>query len=420
MAGTLARLGPKAPLTLLDPSADNPRGFWESRLVVALNDEILQAGGSYWRDWQVFRSDRIEPAQHIEFQHKIAELLVSEFGNEAEIVLKDPRLCRLFPYWEQPLQAAGYRSVFVLPLRSPFEVAASLIRRNGMSTAECLLLWLRHVLEAEKLTRGRPRKLILWDDFIKNWRGVLKGIASEVQWSTPDLEGACGDGIDAFLSADLKHEHRDGAALDNDPESHVWLREAWRALNALAAGRDLDEAQMALDSVRGAMDVASDLYGRAFGPVLWEAHQANVRRDELAAAATALEQERTTLSEQNERYRHDIQARDVRIGELNDYGAVEARRADQAEGDVSLAQALLATCRAQLVEAGQRCEQQETGIAALEERVVELQRQLQRQADAAEVLGARLEAQGREHLALRADFRRNPIVAWWMLRKEKD
>lgn len=418
VAGTLARLGPKAPLTLLEPSADNPRGFWESRLVVALNDEILQAGGSYWRDWQAFQTDRIEPARQREFQEMIGDLLASEFRNEADIVLKDPRLCRLFAYWDQPLKSAGYRSVFVLPLRSPFEVAASLMRRNGMSKAECLLLWLRHVLEAEHLTRGRPRHLLFWDDFMADWRTALDQIAVAGKWA-PDIDGARGDEIDAFLSMDLKHQHHDDADIDSDPESHVWLSATWSALTAMVAGRDVAEAQSTLDSVRRAMDVASDIYGRAFGAVLWEAHEANVGRNELAAAAAALEHQLAYLTEKNERHRDVIHTRDVRIGELNEYGAVQAYRADRAEGVASLAHAQLAACEGRIAELEKLADQQASDIAALERDIGELQCLLQARADEAATLQARLEVESGAHSALRADLRIKPIPTWWRLRREK-
>ena len=44
---------------------------------------------------------------------------------------------------------------FVIPVRNPLEVAASLKERNDLSTDQALLLWLRHVLEVERDTRQR-------------------------------------------------------------------------------------------------------------------------------------------------------------------------------------------------------------------------------------------------------------------------
>ena len=52
VAGSMAVLGAKAPATPLGPAGDNPRGFFESRVIAALNDRVLAAVGSRWDDWQ--------------------------------------------------------------------------------------------------------------------------------------------------------------------------------------------------------------------------------------------------------------------------------------------------------------------------------------------------------------------------------
>ena len=61
VAGALVSLGGAGPLHLLPPQLDNERGFWESSVLVALNDEILTAGGSNWRDWRAFNLGRLTP-----------------------------------------------------------------------------------------------------------------------------------------------------------------------------------------------------------------------------------------------------------------------------------------------------------------------------------------------------------------------
>ena len=43
VAGALMALGGSAPLHLMPPQEDNERGFWESAVLTALNDEILAA-----------------------------------------------------------------------------------------------------------------------------------------------------------------------------------------------------------------------------------------------------------------------------------------------------------------------------------------------------------------------------------------
>jgi hypothetical protein len=61
VAGALVRLGGAAPVNLMQPhEEDNPRGYWESTVLTSLNDEILAAGGSSWRDWRQFDLGRMD------------------------------------------------------------------------------------------------------------------------------------------------------------------------------------------------------------------------------------------------------------------------------------------------------------------------------------------------------------------------
>jgi hypothetical protein len=52
IAGAMVRLG--GALNLLPPADDNPKGFWESSVLMSLNDQILAAGRSHWDDWREF------------------------------------------------------------------------------------------------------------------------------------------------------------------------------------------------------------------------------------------------------------------------------------------------------------------------------------------------------------------------------
>ena len=50
----LGNLGCRLPNTLLEPNEFNASGYWESREITELNDEILKSAGSSWDDWEAF------------------------------------------------------------------------------------------------------------------------------------------------------------------------------------------------------------------------------------------------------------------------------------------------------------------------------------------------------------------------------
>ena len=108
VAGTLIRLGGDAPLHLMEPQADNERGFWESSVITDLNDEILAAGGSDWQDWRKFELERINRPAASAMRARADSVLLAEFGQAGLPVIKDPRMCRLMPFWSSVFRGLGF------------------------------------------------------------------------------------------------------------------------------------------------------------------------------------------------------------------------------------------------------------------------------------------------------------------------
>src|SRR5690606_20636375 len=105
-------------------------------------------------------------------------ILSTEFGSSRLFVLKDPRICRLLPFWIEVLEGFGAIPHVVCPIRNPLEVAASLKSRNGTDASLGQLIWLRHVLEAEIASRDLPRAFIRYKDLLHGWRSVTLRLGS--------------------------------------------------------------------------------------------------------------------------------------------------------------------------------------------------------------------------------------------------
>jgi hypothetical protein len=145
-AGALIRLGGAAPKHLMAPNVDNEKGYCESSVIKDLNDAILAAGGSDWKDWRKFDLDKIDALKADALHARAKATLADEFGNVGLAVMKDPRMCRLMPFWRPVLEEAKWSVSALLPIRSPLEVAWSLRRRDGLSPAYgacsgCAMFW---------------------------------------------------------------------------------------------------------------------------------------------------------------------------------------------------------------------------------------------------------------------------------------
>lgn len=251
VTGSLAILGATPPRTLMRPADDNPKGFWESEILSALNDRVLKACNSSWHDWKAFDAALAGPRIE-DLKVEAARLIETEFGEADLIALKDPRICRMVSFWREVLETMGYRVVCLSPLRAPAEVAASLMARNDMTRSHALRLWLRHVLDAEHFSRDLPRLILPWTDFLSDWRGQISRILATLELDlkiTPQIEAQ----MDEFLSADLKHQN----AAEPVPD---WIANTYQHLLALSQDAENPHHRMSLDHLRNGFNAAEPLF----------------------------------------------------------------------------------------------------------------------------------------------------------------
>jgi hypothetical protein len=263
VAGALVCLGGAAPLHLMRPEPDNERGFWESPVIMALNEEVLAAGGSHWLDWRKFDYARINCSVADALRERAKATLAAEFGEAGIPVIKDPRMCRLMRFWAPAFEEMGWSMRAVLPLRSPLEVAWSLKRRNGVSDSLGCLLWLRHVLEAEAETRGMTRAVLNWPDFVGNSREALERLVHHcgLRWPRWGDEGLAD--VDAFVSGGLRHCKADADDLQADPGIGDLARDVYVEMLGLVEDPNSAASWARLDNLRARFESAVALFDPA-------------------------------------------------------------------------------------------------------------------------------------------------------------
>lgn len=217
LTGALHLLGAALPSELMQPHEDNRRGYWESRPIARFNNRLLASFGLRWDSDAPLVSEQLcnEFALKDHYQ-EARSLLAEEFGDSPLFVFKDPRLCRLLPFWERVLTSEGIDIKVVLCLRDSTEVAASLASRFAdpslhpaaiRAHSRANLLWLRHVLDAERSTRHLPRMVVEYPQLLSDWRIALQGISSLGRGLTlPDPEDPRSREIDLFLDRKLRRQ----------------------------------------------------------------------------------------------------------------------------------------------------------------------------------------------------------------------
>ncbi len=207
LARFVSLLGARLPDALIPANAGNPEGHWEPKAVVELNDRMLADAGSDVYSIADFNREWFQTARAMRFRTEAAALIESAFEGDPFIVLKDPRTALLLPIWEDALSTLNYRTVHILPLRSPRDVASSLRRRHlkdfpydGWAPPRGELVWLRYTLAAVLGTRSSPRVFVRYDDLLSDWREEARRIAAETGIAWPRLGSLEAErAIDSFL-----------------------------------------------------------------------------------------------------------------------------------------------------------------------------------------------------------------------------
>jgi hypothetical protein len=395
VARVLSLLGADLPKNLIAPASDNPRGFWESTALWALHEELLAALGSSWDDWTRLPADLFETQTANRFRARLLALLEADFAESHLFVLKDPRMCRLVPFWRGVLREFGASIRVVIPVRNPLEVAASLSSRDGFSTPRGLLIWLRHVLDAERETRDLPRRVIRFADLLHDHRRVLAAMRRGLGVAWPQPASAVRPEIAEFLSAAERHHSADDASFAMNADVPSEVRRAYEALGVLAVENDSPQAQAELDQIGSDLDRAAAL----FGPIVTElamtnrtqrtaiddlqrssgesAAQVDVLREEVATARSGLLEQRGEA----ERMAGELAGARAELtamrGELTESQAVLASRLSDIHNLTGQVSALRTLVDARTSEIGQLREAAAASTAARDASVAESRVQLE-------------------------------------------
>ena len=294
LARVLNLLGCTLPATLMTGTVGNALGHWESVRIIELNDAILESAGSFWDDWTACSPAWFASPVADAFQGRAIETMQAEYGDARLMVMKDPRLCRLMRFWVPALRAGGIEPLVLVPIRNPLEVARSLEARDGSDLHYNLLVWLRHVLDAEAATRGVPRHFLSFGDLLSRWRWTMDraGEALGVTW--PRTSARVAGDIERSLSGEHRHHAIEAHILLEDLSIPEWVRAAYAIFDRWASDGETLQDHAALDRIRAELDASAGTFGRILLHGKYARGEANELARDLKAAQTqaqTLEQE---------------------------------------------------------------------------------------------------------------------------------
>jgi predicted nucleic acid-binding Zn-ribbon protein len=210
LAALVARAGAILHKDFVPGRADGD-GHAEPFPAVRFNDRLLARLGARWDN--IVSLPPGWPAMPVvaSLRKEATEIVAAQFGSSEFAVLNDPRLCRLLPFWHDVFAETDFVTSFALMVRRPAEVAASLARRDQFAPEKSLALWLSHLCDAERDTRGHPRALVVYDDLLEDAGRGFARVCDEASFplrpTKERLEAAT-----ALVRPELKRQRRNEAA----------------------------------------------------------------------------------------------------------------------------------------------------------------------------------------------------------------
>ena len=356
IARGLQVLGASLGDALVPAGFDNPKGFWEDRDILRINEALLAELQSAYDHVGLLDPDERSPVIAA-LENDARTALAQKFAQVDFFALKDPRLARLLPFWQRVFVAADLSVAYVIALRNPLSVADSLARRNGFDRVKSALLWQEHLLAAVHHTQGQRRIVVDYDRLLDDPEAAFRRIAEQVGIGPVHPE-ALREYQANFLDVGLRHTRYTREDVRDAPDLPAGARALYPLLADCAEdGRSLDDPAL----VRLVAEQREAL--RSIGPVLDMLGRLDARVQSQEQRMAYQEQR---LGEQD-RVRSEIEQALTRVGEAHAQAHGEVQRLSK-----------------------ERVEQEEK-IAELQAQAVELQSQV-----------AELSVRAAELLALRA------------------
>ena len=268
---------------LLSPQDDNPKGFFEDKELVDLNEHLLNRLGSCWHSTRPVKSaDLLDPSLVTE-RATARSLLETKFQSANTVGLKDPRLSVLLPFWSSICEEIGADVSFIIPVRNPLEVAQSLQNRNNLSLERGTALWGRYICDSLEGTEGKSRLFVDFRDMLQNPLKQLTRIADAFDLVMPAAnDPELINYKDKFLETGLRHQKADTGVLEKSGHTTDIVVGLYEAMSKLAAKPAGDEAAAENKIVRKYIDRFSGI-----APLLRELDSSAEREDSAKNAETA-------------------------------------------------------------------------------------------------------------------------------------
>ncbi|HEX6460179.1 MAG TPA: sulfotransferase [Thermoleophilaceae bacterium] len=224
-------LGPEE--HMIKPTSANPAGYWESRGVQQINDEILERFGGSWLAPPELPEGWERSPELADLRQQARELIRADFADSELLGFKDPRNCLTLPFWQSLLGPMRY----VICLRNPVDVAASLESREDDTAPfeQGVELWLTYTRAALSATAGQPRGIMFYEDLMAEPEATVSTLAGLIGRLDPTEVDAA---LEVAMLEGLWHHRTATANVLDTPGLAFHVKAFYLALRQFLSGRE--------------------------------------------------------------------------------------------------------------------------------------------------------------------------------------
>ncbi|MFZ0946303.1 MAG: glycosyltransferase [Syntrophobacteraceae bacterium] len=209
LANMLNEIGVDLGTDLMEPDEWNEAGYWENNGILKRHERLLQAlepARDMNRLTLSLPEGWLQKPEIIAIKDEIKDFVGSQIARTERMWgFKDPRTAVLLPMWNEIFEELDVEPVFMLSVRHPSAVSASLRKRNSMSYSHSQALWLKTNLDALAFTAGKLRVVVdyarWFQDGMEQAKCVIDALDPHWEVGIEKLENA----LHSVVRTDLNH-----------------------------------------------------------------------------------------------------------------------------------------------------------------------------------------------------------------------
>ena len=211
VSGLLDELGVFMGKNLFAPQENvNEKGFFENAKVVDINDSLFDALLGSWDDPFSSNFDLKYPDAYSEFELTTKKFISKEYDSYDLWGMKDPRTSLHLPFWDKVITGCNTSPCYLMMLRNPIEVVASIVKRDQFSTKKALILWINYTLSSYLFCASKSLYILNFENLLASPESVMIDICKKFDIDMPNKKGS------TFIEAKLRNHVNNSDAVKKD------------------------------------------------------------------------------------------------------------------------------------------------------------------------------------------------------------